>query len=169
MPLLAKLVSSSAFTNGDSFAIVEGNHKPIRVKLIVRGDKTNLVVFTDKARPGLEYSGEICLPDHRVLCVEGSFCDTDKFLSAKTRVLQQICTFEPPQPLRVTGPVADYVSRVGNSHSVAIGNKTHEIKIWHLEPTEGALSRFWFACETGIWRAEAHLGTRQGTACLATL
>lgn len=167
MPLFAKLVSGSAFTNGDSFAIVEGNSKPIRVKLILRGDKTNLIVFVDKDRPGFEYTGVIDLPEHPVLCIEGSFCDTDEFLNAKTRVLAQICKLEAPQPLRVTGPVADYVSRIGNLHSVAIGDNIHEIKVWHLEPPEGTMSRFWFACESGIWRAESHLGTRRGFAARA--
>ncbi len=167
MPLLAKLASNSAFNNGDSFAIVEGKQKPIRVKLIVRGDKSNLVVFVDKDRPGLEYTGEIDLPEHPVLCIEGSFCDTDEFLNAKTRALAQICKLGNPEPLRVTGPVADYVSRIGNRHCVAIANRLHEIRVWHLEPPEGSLSKFWFACEAGIWRAESHLGTRQGFAARA--
>ncbi len=167
MPLFAKLVSNSAFTNGDSFAIVEGNQKPIRVKLIVRGDKNNLIVFVDKEKPGLEYTGEIGLPEDPVLCIEGSFCDTDEFLNAKTRALAQICKLGDPQPLRVTGPVADYVSRIGNLHSVAIGERVHEIRVWHLEPPEGSLSKFWFACESGIWRAESRLGTHQGFAAKA--
>jgi len=167
MPLFAKLVSESAFSNGDSFAIVEGNHKPIRTKRIIRSRKTSFIVFSLADKPGSEYSGEITIPNHPVFCLEGSFLGEDEFLEAKTRALRQFCTLGPPQRIRVTGPVAEYVSRVGNLHSVAIGDKIHEISVWHLEPPQGSLSRFWFACEAGIWRAESHLGTRQGFAAQA--
>lgn len=167
MPFLAKLASSSAFSNGDSFAIAQGNKQPIRTKLIVRCGKTNFIVFTPADRPGSVYTGEITVPEHPVLCLEGSFTDEERFLAAKTQALQRICKLGDPLPLRVTGPVADYVSRIGNQHSVAIDDKHHEIRVWHLEPPEGSLSRFWFACEAGIWRAESHLGTRQGFAAQA--
>ena len=168
MPLFAKLVSSSAFTNGDSFAIVEGNQQPIRVKRIIRCGKTSFVVFSLADKPGLEYSGEIIVPDHPVLCPEGSYLGEDEFLEAKTLALRQSCSLGPPQPIRVTGPVAEYVSRIGNLHGVAIGERPQEITIWHIEPPDGNLSKFWFACKEGIWRAESHLGTRQGFAAKAT-
>ena len=168
MPFLAKLASNSAFSNGDSFAIAQGNQQPIRTKLIVRCGKTNFIVFTLAERPGSVYTGEITVPEHPVLCLEGSFTDEEKFLAAKTLALRQICKLGPPRPLRVTGPVADYTSRIGNLHSVAVDGLPHEVVIWHVEAPEGNVSKFWFACKVGIWRAESVLPTHQGTVTLAT-
>lgn len=169
MPLFARLMSNSAFKNGDSFAIVEGNQLPIRVKRIIHGGKTDIAVFSTKDKPGLEYTGEITLPDHPVICLDGGYCDAESFLQAKTLALRQLCTLGSPQPMRVTGPISDYTSRIGNSHSVAVADQPREITIWHLEPPEGSLSRFWFVCKSGIiWRAESLLATHQGIATLAT-
>lgn len=168
MPFLAKLASSSAFSNGDSFAIAQGNPQPIRTRLIIRCGKTSFIVFTLTERPGSVYTGEIAVPKHPVLCLEGAFTDEEKFLAAKTQVLRQICKLGTPQPLRVTGPIADYTSRIGNSHSVTIADQHHEVVIWHVECPAGNLSKFWFMNQAGLlWRAESLLATHQGTAIQA--
>lgn len=165
MPFLAKLASNSAFSNGDSFAIAQGKQQPIHTRLIVRCGKTSFIVFTLAERPGSVYTGEITVPEHPVLCLEGSFTDEEKFLAAKTQVLRQICKLSTAQPLRVTGPIADYTSRIGNFHSVVIADQHHQVVIWHVESTTGNLSKFWFMNQAGLlWRAESLLATHQGTA-----
>ena len=168
MPLFATLRSKSAFKNGDSFAVIEGNQQPIRVKRIIRSQETDLVVFCVLDRPGMEYTGEISIPDQSVICLDGGYCGAEEFLAAKTRVLNQLCTWGAEQLIRVTGPVADYTSRIGNRHSVGFETSIEEVVIWHVESPEKGLSKFWFTCKSGIWRAESHLGTRRGIAKLAT-